>query len=110
MAERRILTFALMDAPYESARTTTALRLIDIAVRRGCAVNVFAYEGAVVAATSSVRFLRESRRARRDQKFPAHPENQFGGFVLGVCRRRSARSSILGRTDRPAHHGIPAQR
>jgi tRNA 2-thiouridine synthesizing protein D len=37
-----------MDAPYESARTTTALRLIDIAVRRGYAVNVFAYEGAVL--------------------------------------------------------------
>jgi tRNA 2-thiouridine synthesizing protein D len=48
MAEAKTLTFALMDAPYESARTTTALRLIDIAVRRGCAVNVFAYEGAVL--------------------------------------------------------------
>src|SRR5262249_11513679 len=48
MAERKTLTFALMDAPYESARTTTALRLIDIAVRRGYAVNVFAYEGAVL--------------------------------------------------------------
>lgn len=41
------LTFALMDAPFESARTTTAMRLIDIAVRRGYDVNVFAYEGAV---------------------------------------------------------------
>ena len=48
MAERKTLTFALMDAPYESARTTTALRLIDIAVRRSYAVNVFAYEGAVM--------------------------------------------------------------
>jgi len=48
MAEKKTLTFALMDAPYESARTTTALRLIDIAVRRGYAVNVFAYEGAVL--------------------------------------------------------------
>jgi tRNA 2-thiouridine synthesizing protein D len=48
MADRKTLTFALMDAPYESARTATALRLIDIAVRRGYAVNVFAYEGAVL--------------------------------------------------------------
>ena len=48
MIEKKTLTFALMDAPYESARTTTALRLIDIAVRRGYAVNVFAYEGAVL--------------------------------------------------------------
>ena len=43
----RTLTFALMDAPYESARSTTALRLIDLAIRRGLDVNVFAYEGAV---------------------------------------------------------------
>jgi tRNA 2-thiouridine synthesizing protein D len=48
MSETKTLTFALMDAPYESARTATALRLIDIAVRRGYAVNVFAYEGAVL--------------------------------------------------------------
>ena len=41
------LTFALMDPPYENARTTTAMRLIDIAARRGYNVNVFAYEGAV---------------------------------------------------------------
>jgi tRNA 2-thiouridine synthesizing protein D len=43
----KTLTFALMDAPYESARSTTALRLIDLAIRRGFDVNVFAYEGAV---------------------------------------------------------------
>lgn len=48
MAEKKTLTFALMDAPYESARTATALRLIDIAARRGYTVNVFAYEGAVL--------------------------------------------------------------
>src|SRR5258707_12547761 len=41
------LTFALMDAPYENARSTTALRLIDAAVKRGFNVNVFAYAGAV---------------------------------------------------------------
>jgi tRNA 2-thiouridine synthesizing protein D len=48
MPDKKTLTFALMDPPFESARTTTALRLIDIAVRRGYAVNVFAYEGAVL--------------------------------------------------------------
>ncbi len=41
------LTFVLMDAPFESARTTTAMRLLDIAAGRGYDVNVFAYEGAV---------------------------------------------------------------
>lgn len=48
MTDKKTLTFALMDPPYESARTTTALRLIDIAARRGYTVNVFAYEGAVL--------------------------------------------------------------
>ncbi len=43
----KTLTFALMDPPYESARSTTALRLMDIAARRGYNINVFAYEGAV---------------------------------------------------------------
>ena len=44
---KKTLTFALMDGPYENARSTTALRLIDIAARRGYDINVFAYEGAV---------------------------------------------------------------
>ncbi|HET6372829.1 MAG TPA: DsrE family protein [Candidatus Polarisedimenticolia bacterium] len=48
MAEKKTLTFGLMDAAYESARTTTALRLIDIAARRGYHITVFAYEGAVM--------------------------------------------------------------
>ncbi len=43
----KTLTFALMDPPYENARSTTALRLIDIAARRGYDIKVFAYEGAV---------------------------------------------------------------
>jgi len=36
-----------MDAPFENPRSTTALRLMDIAARRGYDLNVFAYEGAV---------------------------------------------------------------
>ena len=47
MSEKKTLTFAIMDAPYESARTTTVFRLMDIAARRGYNINVFAYEGAV---------------------------------------------------------------
>ena len=49
---KKTLTFAIMDAPYENARSTTALRLIDAAIRRGHDVNVFAYEGAVNLAFS----------------------------------------------------------
>ena len=41
------VNFLVMDAPYENARSTTALRLVDAAIRKGCNVNVFAYEGAV---------------------------------------------------------------
>jgi tRNA 2-thiouridine synthesizing protein D len=41
------LTFLLMDAPYEQARTSTAFRMIDASLRRGVGVRVFAYEGAV---------------------------------------------------------------
>jgi tRNA 2-thiouridine synthesizing protein D len=47
MADKKTFTFLLMDAPYENQRTTTALRLIDAAVRKGHDVTVFAYEGAV---------------------------------------------------------------
>jgi tRNA 2-thiouridine synthesizing protein D len=45
--KKQTLTFALMDPPFESARSTTALRLVDLALARGHHVNVFAYEGAV---------------------------------------------------------------
>ncbi len=47
MADKKTLTFAIMDAPFESGRTTTVFRLMDIAARRGYDINVFAYEGAV---------------------------------------------------------------
>ena len=41
------LTFAIMDPPFESARSTTFFRLLAIAAERGYEVGVFAYEGAV---------------------------------------------------------------
>lgn len=47
MGGKKKLTFVLMDAPYENPRTTTALRLLQIAANRGHDINVFAYEGAV---------------------------------------------------------------
>ena len=47
MSTTRTLTFLLMDAPFESSRTATALRLIDLCLDRGIDTNVFAYEGAV---------------------------------------------------------------
>jgi len=43
----KTLTIAIMDPPYETAATTTALRIVDTALRQGNNVTVFAYEGAV---------------------------------------------------------------
>ncbi len=43
----KTLTVAVMDAPYEAAASTTALRIVAAALTRGVNVNVFAYEGAV---------------------------------------------------------------
>jgi tRNA 2-thiouridine synthesizing protein D len=45
--DEKTLTIALMDPPYESANSTTAMRIIAAALRRGLRVGVFAYEGAV---------------------------------------------------------------
>jgi tRNA 2-thiouridine synthesizing protein D len=52
------LTLAVMDGPYENARTVSALRLVDAAIRRGFDVTVFAYEGAV-----SLAFARQTAHA-----------------------------------------------
>jgi tRNA 2-thiouridine synthesizing protein D len=61
-----------MDPPYENARSTTALRLIDIAARRGYGVTVFAYEGAV-----AMPFARQKAHANavhgRDAEQEDHP-------------------------------------
>ena len=47
MASGKALTIAIMDAPYESSNSTTALRIVHAALEKGHNVNVFAYEGAV---------------------------------------------------------------
>lgn len=43
--QRKTLTFAFMDPPQGSARTAIAMRLIELAVKRGHDVNVFSYRG-----------------------------------------------------------------
>ena len=43
----KTLTLMMMDPPYEAASTTTALRIVDAALRKGHNVNVFAFEGGV---------------------------------------------------------------
>lgn len=72
MAKKTTLTFAIMDATYENPRSTTALRLMDLAVRRGYDVNVFAYEGAV-----SLPFAKQTQHPNaihgRDAEEEDHP-------------------------------------
>lgn len=58
MSNNSVLTFVLMDPPYENARSTSALRLIHQAVSKGIHINVFAYEGAV-----SLAFEKQSAHA-----------------------------------------------
>ena len=68
----KALTIAIMDAPFENARTVSAFRLIDAALRAGHDVNVFAYEGAVALA-----FARQAGHANavhgRDATAENHP-------------------------------------
>ncbi len=47
MSDKKTLSFMLMDPPFEASRSTTALRLIQLAAQRGYDINVLAYEGAV---------------------------------------------------------------
>lgn len=72
MSNRSCLTFLLMDPPFESARTTTAFRLLHSAVTQGHDVRVFAYEGAV-----SLAFAKQAVHANsihgRNAEQEAHP-------------------------------------
>ena len=92
MEEKKTLTFLIMDAPYESARTTTALRLVDVAVRRGFNVNVFAYEGAV-----GIPFAKQSPHANavhgRDVAQEDHPNPK--DWVAALMQAAEQRGSRL---------------
>jgi len=80
-----------MDAPYESARTTTAFRLLDAAVRQGCDVNVFAYEGAV-----GLPFARQAPHANavhgRDVVEEDHPNPKDAvSALIDAAQKRGSR-------------------
>src|SRR4030095_12843019 len=87
----RTLTFVLMDPPYEDARSTTALRLVDIALRRGHDVGVFAYEGAV-----ALPFAKQAPHANavhgRDVEQEDHPNpKDWVAALFKEAERRGAR-------------------
>jgi tRNA 2-thiouridine synthesizing protein D len=64
------LTFAIMDPPFESERSTTFFRLLALAAERGYEIGVFAYEGAVHLA-----FDRQSAHGNSVHKTDAASEN-----------------------------------
>ena len=88
MADKKTLTFVLMDPPFENSRTTTALRLVDAAVRRGFDVNVFAYEGAVY-----VPFSKQTPHANavhgRDVAQEDHPNTKDWVLALVEAAQQS---------------------
>jgi tRNA 2-thiouridine synthesizing protein D len=85
---KKTLTFVLNDPPYESARSTTALRLIDAAIKRGHDVNVFAYEGAVALA-----FAKQASHANaihcRDAANEDHPTTKE--WIAAILKEASLR-------------------
>jgi tRNA 2-thiouridine synthesizing protein D len=92
MADKKTLTFALMDGPYENARTVTALRMIDIACQRGYDTTVFAYEGAV-----SLTFAKQAPHANsvhgRDVEEEDHPLPK--DWVAGMMKTAAANGGKL---------------
>lgn len=89
--DKKCLTFALMDAPFESERTATAFRLLHAALDRGHDVNVFAYEGAV-----GLAFARQTAHANathgHDAEQEAHPLPRLWiGELQALAERRGAR-------------------
>jgi len=92
MADKKTLTFAIMDPPYENPRTTTVLRLVDLAVKRGYDVNVFAYEGAV-----NVPFAKQTPHANavhgRDVEQEDHPNPK--DWVAALYKEAEKRGSKI---------------
>lgn len=119
MADKKTLTFVLMDPPYESERTVTAFRLLDVAARRGYELTVFCYEGAV-----SLAFAKQAPHGNavhgRDAAQEEHPvprewvnqliqtAEQHGGKVdwinCGLCVDERG----VGEVDPRIRRGSPA--
>ena len=93
MADKKKLAFLIMDAPYESARSTTAFRLIDAAVRKGHDVQAFCYEGAV-----GLSFAKQAPHANavhgRDATAEDHPNPK--DWVTALMQTAQSNGTQLG--------------
>ena len=88
---KTMLTFAIMDAPFENSRTVTLFRMIHAALDAGHDVNVFAYEGAV-----GLSFARQAPHANavhgRDAAAENHPlPRVWVSELLQLAARRGCR-------------------
>src|SRR5688572_13066705 len=82
------LTFLLMDAPFEQARTSTAFRLVDAALQRGFDVRVFAYEGAVSLSMASQKPHANAVHGRTLEE-EAHPTpHAWVSALFDLCREK----------------------
>jgi tRNA 2-thiouridine synthesizing protein D len=91
MSDRKTLAFLLMDAPFESARTASAFRLLHAAAEGGHDIKVFAYEGA-----SALSFARQAAHPNavhgRDAEQEAHPLPRLWiGGILELAQARGAK-------------------
>ena len=91
MAQAKTLTFVLMDAPFEASRTVSALRIIDAALRRGCNVNVFAYEGAVYLPFRHQQPHPNAAHGRDvDEEDHPLPREWIAGMIATAAKRKLA--------------------
>ena len=86
----KTLTICIMEPPYESANSTTSMRIIDAALQKGINVNVFAYEGAVSLTV-------------KDQK--PHP-NPVHGTSVGEEKHPTTRQLVAGLFELAKEKGV----
>ena len=90
--QKKTLTFALMDPPFENARTATAMRLVDAAIRLGHNVKIFAYEGSVF-----LPFARQTPHANAVRGHSSEEENHplTKEWILSLMAKAAAQGSTM---------------
>ena len=92
MSERTSLSLLVMDPPYESSNTMTALRIVESALKKGIDVKVFAFEGAV-----NLSFAAQKAHPNPVKETSAEEENHplTKDFVSGLFRAAKEAGSEL---------------
>lgn len=89
---KKTICILMMDPPYESARTTTAFRILSAAIARGHDVKAFCYEGAV-----ALSFAKQAPHANavhgRDAAQEDHPNPK--DWILALFEAAAARGTSL---------------